>query len=124
MLDKDTCDAWLKERRQTDDLLKQNGFWSTIILKTKNVSFHIEYRQEEERCKAHNLDVWVSEVNPDVFQNEHWEGIFGETKSANQRVGDGEHINIDRKDALKFADDGDYEVISPFSIKCKACVPR
>ena len=48
--------------------------------------------------------------------------VIGETKdiSYHYRVGDVEN-RMTRVDALKFQTDEEYEVISPFSNKCKAC---
>lgn len=54
---------------------------STIIIQTKDLSFHVEYKQESERCDAHSLDVWTSALSPH-FLDQHWEGVIGETKEA------------------------------------------
>ena len=53
----------------------------------------------------------MSEVNPELFEGEQWEGILGETKSVDKRVGSGEHQHVNRKDALKYEHGEDYKVI-------------
>ena len=123
MVNEKECYEWLEKRRQDNNsMFTASGRWSTFIIETKNVNFHIEYKQEAERCEAHNLDVWISRVDPSIA-NEHWEGVIGETKKSNGASAHSQR-HIPRSEALKFAADEDYEVISPFSKKCKACVNR
>eukprot|EP00543_Licmophora_paradoxa_P013787 CAMPEP_0202473872 /NCGR_PEP_ID=MMETSP1360-20130828/92077_1 /ASSEMBLY_ACC=CAM_ASM_000848 /TAXON_ID=515479 /ORGANISM="Licmophora paradoxa, Strain CCMP2313" /LENGTH=656 /DNA_ID=CAMNT_0049100955 /DNA_START=50 /DNA_END=2023 /DNA_ORIENTATION=- len=123
-VNKDSCESWMAERKDRGDILEQAGTWSTIVIKTEKISFHVEYKQEQERCNAHNLDVWISEVSPDVL-NENWEGIIGETKPMDYN--DAIHIgtsHMSREEALKFPRDEDYEVIAPFSVDCHGCIVR
>jgi hypothetical protein len=47
-----------------------------------------------------------------------WEGVLGETKDASVEKKD----IYSRDEVLKFAKDEDYEVKSPFSTTCKACL--
>jgi hypothetical protein len=74
-------------------------------------------KQENERCSAHSLDVWMSEVSP-ALMVEDWEGIIGETKAP--LTGPKKDL-YSRQEILKFADDAAYEALSPFSTKCKGC---
>ena len=122
-VDKDGCSAWTAERKERNDILKQTGTFSTIVIKTEKISFHVEYHQEWERCNAHSLDIWISEVKPDVVE-EQWEGVIGETKDLGYDNKKGEKRYMSREQALHFKNDEDYEVVSPYSTSCKACVPR
>jgi hypothetical protein len=122
-VDKDRCSAWTAERKERNDILKQTGTFSTIIIKTEKISFHVEYHQEWERCSAHSLDIWISDVKPDVVE-EQWEGVIGETKDLGYDNQKGERRYMSREQALQFKNDEDYEVVSPYSTSCKACVPR
>jgi hypothetical protein len=83
----------------------------------------VEYKQEWERCSAHSLDIWITEVEPDVAE-EQWEGVIGETKDLGYDATNGEKRYMSRELALKFKSDNDYEVVSPYSTVCKACVGR
>ena len=116
MVDKDVCDQWITERQTHNDLFKQAGEWSTIIVKTDDISFHIEYKQEHKRCDAHTVDVWIASVSPDLY-DEDWEGVIGETKDPSNHAGE----KIERDEFLKFPNDDQYEVKSPFSTKCDGC---
>jgi len=109
MMDEQACDHWLFERKLYGDLFIQPGRFSTIIVETADITLHIEYKQESERCDAHSIDVWISSVSPTLLE-ETWEGVIGETK------------NPEFEANLKFADEADYEVKSPFDNKCKGCV--
>lgn len=122
MIDPEGCSEWIKDRRENGDFFKQTGTWSTIIVKTEIVSFHIEYKQEQERCSAHSLDMWISSVDPGVAQ-EQWEGVIGETK-AKDHAPAFDHTRMERNNVLKFDEDEAYEVTSPFSINCKGCSKR
>jgi hypothetical protein len=122
-VDQDGCSTWIAERKARNDILKQTGTFSTIVIKTEKISFHVEYRQEWERCSAHSLDIWISEVKPDVVE-EQWEGVIGETKDLGYDNQKGEKRYMSREQALQFKNDEDYEVVSPYSTACKACVPR
>jgi hypothetical protein len=122
-VDQDGCSAWITERKERNDILKQTGTFSTIVIKTEKISFHVEYHQEWERCSAHSLDIWISEVKPDVVE-EQWEGVIGETKDLGYDNKKGEKRYMSREEALQFKNDEDYEVVSPYSTSCKACVPR
>ena len=122
-VDKDGCSAWTEQRKERNDILKQTGTFSTIVIKTEKISFHVEYHQEWERCSAHSLDIWISEVKPDVVE-EQWEGVIGETKDLGYDNKKGEKRYMSRETALQFSNDEDYEVLSPYSTSCKACVPR
>ena len=117
MVDKDVCDQWIAERQERNDLFQQPGEWSTIIVKTDRVALHIEYKQEHHRCDAHTVDVWISSISPELY-DEDWEGVIGETKDPSNH---GEE-KVERSEFLKFPDDESYEVTSPFSTKCKGCV--
>ena len=112
MVDKDSCDRWIAERQEMNDIFCQPGEWSTIVFKTDTISFHIEYKQEHKRCSAHTIDVWISGVSPDVY-SEDWDGLIGETKDP-KRTGSREEI-------LKFPNDDSYMVTSPFSTECDGC---
>ncbi|KAI2489036.1 hypothetical protein MHU86_25559 [Fragilaria crotonensis] len=109
MMDEQACDHWLFERKLYGDLFIQPGRFSTIIVETADITLHIEYKQESERCDAHSIDVWISSVSPSLLE-ETWEGVIGETKNPAFEAN------------LKFADEADYEVKSPFDNKCKGCV--
>ena len=119
MIDSSRCMEWMEERMEKDDIMTTAGTWSTIIIQTDMISLHVEYKQEQDRCSAHNLDVWVSSVTPEVAK-EKWEGYIGETKKADYTP-NGEHIRVERGEVLKFTDDEAYELQSPFSTKCKGC---
>ena len=112
MVDSDACDVWIQDRQANNDLFKQAGEWSTIIVKTDSISFHVEYKQEHTRCSAHTIDVWISSVSPELY-DENWDGVIGETKDPT-KVGP-------RNEILKFDDDKAYEVVSPFSSQCEGC---
>ena len=116
MVDKDACEQWISERQSNNDLFHQAGAWSTIIVKTDEINFHIEYKQETKRCDAHTVDVWISSVSPDLFE-EDWEGVIGETKDPSNHAGE----KVERAEFLKFAEDEQYEVVSPFAYKCDGC---
>ena len=121
MVNRGQCDQWIEERKSKNDLFEQGGRWSTIVIKTKKLSLHIEYKQEDQRCKAHSLDVWVSHVEPDVY-DEEWFGVLGETKGLKAGTAPGA---FNRNDVLKHPDDEAYEVVSPFSVNCRGgCIPR
>ena len=117
MVDKDVCSEWIAERQANNDLFLQAGAWSTIIVKTEDISFHIEYKQETKRCDAHTVDVWISSVSPDLY-DEEWEGVIGETKDPANHPGE----KVERSEFLKFPKDEQYEVMSPFSNKCDGCI--
>jgi hypothetical protein len=118
MIDKEVCEKWIADRKQYGDLFDQAGHYSTIIVKTEAITFHIEYRQEHERCNAHSLDVWMSAVSPSLLK-ENWEGIIGETKAPlTAKPKD----MYNRNEVLKFANDADYEVKTPFARECKGCI--
>ena len=116
MIDKVECDKWIEDRMRFGDLFEQPGHYSTIIVQTEDISFHVEYKQESERCNAHNLDVWVSSVSPQLMR-QTWKGVIGETRNAPTVQKD----LYDRDEVLKFPDDEAYEVVSPSSNKCKSC---
>jgi len=122
-VDKEGCAAWTADRKKNNDILTQAGTQSTIVITTEKISFHVEYRQEWERCSAHSLDMWISEVEPDVAE-EVWEGVIGETKDLSYDNKKGEKRYMARENALRFNSDEDYEVVSPYSTVCKACVSR
>jgi hypothetical protein len=91
---------------------KQVTSYSTIIVKTDSVTFHIDYKQENGHCNAHSLDVWMANVSPSVLL-ENWEGVIGETKEETDEKKD----KYDRKQVLKYADDSAYEVNSPLAAR-------
>ena len=119
MIDSGKCMEWMEERMEKDDIMSTAGTWSTIIIQTDVISLHVEYKQEQDRCSAHNLDVWVSSVTPEVAE-EKWEGYIGETKKAGYKA-NGEHVRVERGEVLEYGEDEAYEVQSPFSTKCKGC---
>ena len=119
VVDKEVCTQWIEERQRLGDLFEQAGHWSTIIVKTEDVQFHIEYKQENQRCNAHSLDVWMSKVSPRML-DETWEGIIGETKAPANEKKD----VYERDEILKFVDDGAYEVQNPFSTRCEGCIDK
>ena len=116
MVDKQACDSWISERQERNDLFHQSGEWSTIIVKTDSISFHVEYKQEHRRCNAHTVDVWISSVSPALY-DEEWEGIIGETKDPANHGNE----KVERLEFLKHTEDEAYEVNSPFSNKCAGC---
>ena len=120
MIGQEECMSWINDREKNSDLFLQAGHYSTIIINTADITLHLEYKQENERCNAHSVDVWISSLNPTLLA-EPWEGIIGETKNPNFAFTGAEAAMIDRKTALKFGSDQDYEVNSPFSTKCKGC---
>jgi hypothetical protein len=117
MIDEAVCEKWIGERKKLGDLFQQGGRYSTIIIQTETVTFHVEYKQENERCNAHSINVWMSSVSPNLW-SEPWEGVIGETKDGAVEKKD----IYSRDEVLKFANDEDYEVKSPFATKCKGCV--
>jgi hypothetical protein len=119
MIDPLNCDMWINDRKQYNDLFQQPGLSSTILIETKDVTLHLEYRQENERCDAHSIDVWISSVSPSLL-DQPWEGIIGETKSSTI-LPSTPQVMMERTEVLKFKRDKDYEVSSPFSSKCKGC---
>jgi hypothetical protein len=120
MIDPQDCDNWINDRKHYNDLFVQPGRSSTIIIETKDITLHIEYRQENERCDAHSIDVWISSISP-VLLDQPWEGIIGETKKEAISPRTDNQVYMDRYEVLKFRNDEDYEVLSPFSSECKAC---
>ncbi len=120
MIDGQACDPWINERKLYGDLYMQPGHHSTIIVETADITLHFEYKQENERCDAHSIDVWISSVSPSLLE-ETWEGVVGETKNLAIDAS-GKQNSFNRMDVLKFSDDADYEVKSPFDNKCKGCV--
>lgn len=120
MVDSEACETWLHSRKEYHDLFKQPGHYSTVIVQTEDVSLHLEYKQETERCHAHSIDVWISSVNPDLL-NQDWEGIIGETKDLSYSPMHTKHSSVNRSAVLKYVNDSDYEVNSPFSKRCKGC---
>ena len=124
MIDEQGCGEWMNERRVNNDIFKQSGTWSTVMVQTDTISLHIEYKQEQERCSAHNLDVWISSVSPETF-NEKWAGVIGETKNVNfDKASLTKMKHMSRAEALTFRDDEAYEVLSPYSSKCKGCIKK
>ena len=119
MIDQEVCEKWVADRKTYGDLFEQSGHYSTIIVKTEGITFHVEYKQENERCNAHSLDVWMSSVSPSLLM-EDWEGVIGETKELTSATKD----MYKRNDVLKFSDDADYEVNSPFATTCRGCYER
>ena len=72
--------------------------------------------REHKRCDAHTVDVWISGVTPDLY-DEDWEGVIGETKDPSNHGDE----KVERVEFLKFPEDEAYEVNSPFSAKCDGC---
>ena len=120
MIDEKVCNDWLDERKKYSDLFNQPGRYSTIIIETADITLHMEYKQEDERCDAHSIDVWISSVDPALL-DETWEGVIGETKTISLKPNGAEANKYNRKEVLKFADDADYEVSSALSTSCKGC---
>ena len=125
-IDSDTCTEWTTARKENGDLLKRTGTWSTVVIKTEQLTLHVAYKQIQntEGCNAHVLDMWIQEVSPDVYL-ENWEGVVGETKdmSYHYTVGDPQQ-RMSRTEALKYITDEEYEVIAPLTTKCQACADR
>mmetsp|Transcript_16734 Transcript_16734/g.27765 ORF Transcript_16734/g.27765 Transcript_16734/m.27765 type:complete len:567 (+) Transcript_16734:52-1752(+) len=117
MIDKEVCSKWTDDRKSLGDLFDQGGHYSTVIIQTEEITLHVEYKQENERCNAHSVNVWMSSVNEKTW-NQPWEGVIGETKDAFIEKKD----IYSRTEMLKFADDEAYEVKSPFATTCKGCV--
>jgi hypothetical protein len=120
MINKYTCEAWPEQRRMYGDLFAQPGRSSTVVIQTEDVTLHVEYRQESERCDAHTIDVWISSMSMAVLE-EPWEGVIGETKDLSYQPTRARHTMQDRKDVLKHAQDAAYEVNSPFATRCTGC---
>jgi hypothetical protein len=120
MIDELECTKWLDKRKEYNDLFAQVGHSSTIIVETEDITLHIQYKQENVRCNAHSIDVWISSVSRDLVA-ETWEGIIGETKNP-AFTSNGKQTSVDRLKVLKFERDSDYEVMSPFSTNCKGCI--
>jgi len=123
MIDPEECQKWISDRQQYGDLFLQAGHYSTVIVATDDITFHLEYKQENERCNAHSIDVWISSVDSKLLA-EQWEGIIGETKNVNYVPTREGNIMVDRMEALKFVKDEEYEVDSPYAWKCKGCIQR
>jgi hypothetical protein len=127
MVDPEVCQKWMTDRHDQGNLFDQPGRWSTVIIETPDITFHLEYKQQNEVCDAHTIDVWISSVSLN-FLAEHWEGVIGETKLDSQTAGSAGTRSmkkeISRAEALKYPRDDAYEVRSPFSTKCKGCAKR
>jgi hypothetical protein len=119
MIDEQACSQWINDRKMYGDLFHQPGHYSTIIVQTEDITLHMEYKQENERCDAHSIDVWIASASPSLLE-ETWEGVIGETKNMKYKA-NGEQSNYERADVLKFADDAAYEVKTPFATKCQGC---
>jgi hypothetical protein len=119
MIDEVECSKWINDRKQYGDLFNQPGHYTTIIVQTDDITLHMEYKQENERCNAHSIDVWISSVS-DSLVSETWEGIIGETKDPAFKS-NGQQVSVDRVKVLKFENDSDYEVASALAAKCKGC---
>ena len=120
MIDELECSKWIEKRKENNDLFSQVGHSSTIIVETEDITLHMQYKQENVRCNAHSIDVWISSINRDLVA-EPWEGIIGETKNP-AFMSNGKQTSVDRFKVLKFETDSDYEVMSPFSTKCRGCI--
>eukprot|EP00591_Stephanopyxis_turris_P001726 CAMPEP_0195518940 /NCGR_PEP_ID=MMETSP0794_2-20130614/14000_1 /TAXON_ID=515487 /ORGANISM="Stephanopyxis turris, Strain CCMP 815" /LENGTH=872 /DNA_ID=CAMNT_0040647995 /DNA_START=133 /DNA_END=2751 /DNA_ORIENTATION=+ len=118
VLDRASCDEWIKDRVTDQDFFAQNGDWSTIHIETPTIKFHVEYRQSNDDCKSHILDAWISEVSP-VHYEKKWQGILGETHEP-KFYPNGEPVTSERSFLLDGKDDKDYEVDGPFGIKFAA----
>jgi hypothetical protein len=127
MIDPEVCQKWMADRHDQDNLFDQAGHWSTVIVETPDITFHLEYKQQNELCDAHTIDVWISSVSPTLLA-EHWEGVIGETKldshTANSAGTRSMKKVVSRAEALKYPSDDAYEVQSPFSSKCKGCAKK
>lgn len=123
MIDPQECQEWINDRQRYGDLFMQPGRYSTIIIQTEDITLHLEYKQESERCNAHSIDVWISSISPGLLE-EDWEGVIGETKDNSYGHTGGDSVMVDRTEALKHSEDSAYEVQSPFSGKCKGCIDR
>lgn len=119
MIDSSECQKWINQREHNGDLFLQPGHYSTVIINTGDITLHLEYKQENERCNAHSIDVWITSVSPTLLA-EPWEGVIGETKDP-KYVSTGEMVSVDRSVALKYESDKAYEVNSPYSTTCKGC---
>jgi hypothetical protein len=119
MIDPVDCENWINDRKRYNDLFLQPGRSSTVIIETDDITLHLEYRQENERCDAHSIDVWIASISPTLLE-QRWEGVIGETKKDGVSPSS-EQVMMDRREVLKFKEDIAYEVVSPFSSKCKGC---
>ena len=111
MLDSAACEPWIEKRIRNGDLFEQRGDWSTIHVITSLVSFHIEYRQSNDKCGFHNIDAWISSVSPRLV-SEEWHGIIGETRYPSVDA-NGNEVSSDRDKILR-GSDMSYEVPGPF----------
>jgi len=118
MLDPENCAPWIKDRAQYGDLFSQEGGWSTIHIETPAISFHVEYRQDEENCYSHSIDAYISQV-ASVYLEEEWQGVLGETREP-KFYPNGEEVMSERSYLLSAKDDKDYEVDGPFGNKFTA----
>ena len=118
MVNAEACALWLEERELKDDLFLQAGGWTSIIIESPIVSFHIEYRQShghQTGVPSHSIDAWMSSFGP-VFKRDEWQGILGETRYKKFYEDTGEQITGDRTELLRGPFDSDYEVDGPFGI--------
>lgn len=120
MIDQVECEKWLNDRQAYGDLFLQPGHYSTVIIKTADLTLHLEYKQETERCNAHSIDVWISSASPSLLEQK-WEGVIGETKDVDYVPTGKELVMGNRIATLKFPEDKQYEVNSPFSTRCMGC---
>ena len=121
MIDKEVCEKWIDDRRKNGDLFQQLGHYTTVVIHTDTISLHMEYKQENDRCRAHSLHAWVSSVSP-LLLEQTWEGVIGETKDLSYKPQHEQPKSVHRLEALKYDKDSDYEVRSPFSTRCKGCI--
>ena len=121
MIDKEACETWIDDRRKYDDLFQQPGHYTTVVVHTETMSLHMEYKHENENCHAHSLDVWISSVSP-LLLKQTWEGVIGETKDLSYTPQHEQPKSVPRLEALKYGEDSEYEVNSPFSTRCKGCI--
>ena len=98
-------------------------YYSTLVVHTDTISLHMEYKQENGRCRAHPLDTWFSSVSP-LLLEQTWEGAIGETKHLSYKPQHEQQQpkSVQRLEALKYGKDSDYEVNSLFSTRYKGCI--
>jgi hypothetical protein len=71
-------------------------------LPSSSTQLILRCKQENERCNAHSIDVWISSVSPALLK-ESWEGVVGETKDLSYTPTGQDPVMGDRGTTLKFS---------------------
>jgi hypothetical protein len=62
------CQQWINDRKRLGDLFEQPEHYLTVIVETPEITLHMEYKQEIERCNAESIDVLVSSISPALLE--------------------------------------------------------